>query len=446
MCRDNKILYEILEKIENNGYEAYLVGGYVRDYIMGTVSDDVDITTSAMPFEIKNIFYDCSVIETGIKHGTVTVIYNNIPVEITTYRTDGAYNDNRHPDSVFFCRSLNEDLKRRDFTVNALCMDKNGNIIDVFGGRTDIEKGVIRAIGDARKRFSEDALRMLRALRFSSVLGFDIEADTSKAIHDCKNLIVNVANERISVEIRKMLLGKNIKNVMLEYSDIFALLIPELSDCIGFNQHNFHHKYDVYTHTATVVENILQKDYLRLSALFHDCAKPDCFTLDENEVGHFYSHASKGAVKAVRALRHLRFDNSTINRVEFLVKQHDAYIEEDEKIIKRKLNRFGEEMLRDLIMLQRADTLGLADEFHSRIRHFESLECLIDDVVKQNQCFSVRSLELDGNDVMALGYKGKEIGAVLSFLVDAVIDEKVINDKSSLLNYLKKTLDNDLKE
>ena len=437
MLHNKSLVCGILDKIEAEGFEAFLVGGYVRDLIMGKPSDDIDITTSATPEDIKEIFSGYDVIETGIRHGTVTVVYENKPVEITTYRTESAYVDNRHPEEVAFCRSLTEDLKRRDFTVNALCMDKNGNITDIFDGQGDIKKQSIKAIGDAEKRFNEDALRILRAMRFASVLGFNIEENTSNAIHKCKHLILNIANERVSAELRKMIIGKNIRKILLEYSDVFALIIPELAECIGFEQHNFHHKYDVYTHIATVVENTPAKDYLRLSALFHDCGKPDCFSVDEKGIGHFYSHASISSAKAVKSLKRLKFDNNTISRVELFVKQHDAYIDEEERIIKRKLNRFGEEMLRDLISLQKADTMGLADEFHKRITHFKKLEGLIDDVLKDNKCFALKDLDVNGNDIIDLGYKGKDIGSALSYLVEAVIDEKVINEKNSLLNYLK---------
>lgn len=431
------LCFEIIKKIENAGFEAYAVGGFVRDFILGNVSYDIDITTSATPSEIKNVFSEYNVIETGIKHGTVTVIYNNTAVEITTFRTESEYRDNRHPDEVMFSRSLSDDLRRRDFTINALCMNSEGQIIDEFSGRDDIDNKIIRAIGNAEERFNEDSLRILRALRFASVLGFDIEKSTSDAIHNSKNLILNVANERIATELRKMITGKNIRKILLEYSDVFSVIIPELIPCIGFEQHNFHHKYDVYTHIATVVENSPQKDYIRLAALFHDIGKPICFSLDDNGVGHFYAHASLSSEIAFKVLKRLRFDNNTINTVTTLVKQHDSCIDEDEKIIKRKLNRFGEKMLRDLILLQKADTLGLADIYHSRLTHFESINRIIQKIVDENNCFSVKNLDVNGKDLLKLGYKGKEVGEALDFLVMSVIDEKVQNVKEYLLNYLK---------
>lgn len=429
--------FEMLDKINAEGFEAYFVGGAVRDFIMDKAFQDIDITTSAHPEEIKRIFSDCNVIDTGIKHGTVTVMYNNRPIEITTFRTELGYEDNRHPDKVVFCKNLSEDLKRRDFTVNSLCIDNKGEFIDIFGGIEDIKSKTLKAIGNAEERFKEDALRILRALRFASVLGFDIDKNTAAAIHKCKDLILNVANERIASELRKMITGKNIRNVLLEFSDVFSVVIPELAACVGFEQHNFHHKYDVYTHIATVVEASPETDYIRLAALFHDIGKPLCFSLDENGIGHFYSHAVKSSEIAVNTLKRLRFDNETINKVQLLVKQHDAYIDEDSKTLKRKLNRFGEQALRDLISVQRADTLGLADEYHKRLIHFSELEKVLDTIVENNNCFTVKNLDINGNDIIALGLSGKEIGDALNLLLEAVIDEKVENCKESLINYLK---------
>ena len=429
--------FEMLDKINAEGFEAYFVGGAVRDFIMDKAFQDIDITTSAHPDEIKRIFSDCNVIDTGIKHGTVTVMYKNRPIEITTFRTELGYEDNRHPDKVVFCKNLSEDLKRRDFTVNSLCIDNKGEIIDIFGGIEDIKSKTLKAIGNAEERFKEDALRILRALRFASVLGFDIDKNTARAIHKCKDLILNVANERIASELRKMITGKNIRNVLLEFSDVFSVVIPELAACVGFEQHNFHHKYDVYTHIATVVEASPEKDYIRLAALFHDIGKPLCFSLDENGIGHFYSHAVKSSEIAVNTLKRLRFDNETVNKVQLLVKQHDAYIDEDSKTLKRKLNRFGEQALRDLISVQRADTLGLADEYHKRLAHFEKLEKNLCTIVESNNCFTVKNLDINGNDIIAIGLKGKEIGDALNLLLEAVIDEKVENCRESLINYLK---------
>lgn len=427
-----------LELLENSGFEAFVVGGFVRDCVMQRYCNDVDITTNAFPEEIKECFSSFKTIDTGIKHGTVTVLIDEIPIEITTYRSDGVYSDNRHPESISFCKSLKEDVSRRDFTINALAYSRKAGIVDYFGGVKDIENKTIRAIGDPEKRFREDALRILRAIRFSSVLGFEIEEKTKCAIHQLKNLICNISVERIAVEMKRLLCGKNVKNVMLEYFDVFQLVFPELSGMKGFDQRNFHHKFDIWEHTAVVVENAPSVDYLRLTALFHDCGKVDTFSLDKNGVGHFYSHASVSAEKAETALRRLKFDNFTVSRVKTLVKIHDTPLEESETYLKKRLSKLGYNVLKELISVQRADTLGLADEFHSRKEHFDCLEEMIEKIILQGQCFSIKDLAVDGNDLIEIGFRGKAIGEALAFLLEAVIGEKVENQKESLINYLKR--------
>ncbi|MBQ8029200.1 MAG: CCA tRNA nucleotidyltransferase [Clostridia bacterium] len=427
-----------LELLENSGFEAFVVGGFVRDCVMQRHCNDVDITTNAFPEEIKECFSSFKTIDTGIKHGTVTVLIDEIPIEITTYRSDGVYSDNRHPESISFCKSLKEDVSRRDFTINALAYSRKAGIVDYFGGVKDIENKTIRAIGDPEKRFREDALRILRAIRFSSVLGFEIEEKTKCAIHQLKNLICNISVERIAVEMKRLLCGKNVKNVMLEYFDVFQLVCPELSGMKGFDQRNFHHKFDIWEHTAVVVENAPSVDYLRLTALFHDCGKVDTFSLDKNGVGHFYSHASVSAEKAETALRRLKFDNFTVSRVKTLVKIHDTPLEESETYLKKRLSKLGYNVLKELISVQRADTLGLADEFHSRKEHFDCLEEMIEKIILQGQCFSIKDLAVDGNDLIEIGFRGKAIGEALAFLLEAVIGEKVENQKESLINYLKR--------
>lgn len=428
----------VMEILESNGFEAYVIGGYVRDSIMGRKSHDIDITTNALPEETKSCFSSFRTIDTGIKHGTVTVLIDSFPVEITTFRTDCGYTDNRHPESITFCGNLRDDVSRRDFTVNALAYSRKTGVVDYFNGIKDIENRVIRAIGNSVSRFNEDALRILRALRFASVLGFEIEEETAYAIHSCKELLKNISAERIAAEIRGILCGKNIKRIMMEYYDVFELVIPEISGMNGFNQHNFHHKYDVWEHTAVVVENTPPVDYLRLTALFHDCAKPDCFSLDERGVGHFYGHASISAEKAEKALRRLKFDNFTISKVTTLVRVHDTPIEETESYIKRRLSRLGYEMFKELILIQRADTSGLADEFLGRSEHFDVLDKLADEIISQKQCFSLSELDINGNDLIALGYEGREIGASLHLLLEAVIGGKVENKKESLIKFLKR--------
>jgi len=265
------------DMLTNAGFEAYIVGGCVRDFLMGTDPDDFDITTSALPFEIKEVFKDFKVIETGLKHGTVTVVIKHFHLEITTFRTESSYSDNRHPDHVHFTRSLKEDLARRDFTVNAMAYNPVVGLVDIFGGRKDLENKIIRTVGEAKERFSEDALRILRALRFASKLGFDIEENTLQAARELKESLKNVAAERVYVEFTKLLCGKNTGSVLMSCPDILGVWVPEILPMVGFKQHNFHHIYDVWEHTVKVVENVPAVPHLRLAALMHDMGKPGTF-------------------------------------------------------------------------------------------------------------------------------------------------------------------------
>lgn len=427
----------VLRILSQAGFQSYLVGGCVRDSVMGIEAHDTDITTPAKPEQVKAIFRDYKVIETGLKHGTVTVLVGGEAIEITTFRTESEYSDNRHPDRVSFSENLSDDLSRRDFTVNALCLDKDGKIIDMFGGLRDIEKKTIRCIGKAEDRFKEDSLRILRALRFSSKLGFAIDSETEKAMVDCRKLLKNLSVERIYSELKKILCGDFAGKTVLRYYDILVEVLPEIDGMKGFNQHNYHHIYDVLEHTVRVVDAVRPEPYMRFAALFHDCAKPDCFSLDSGGVGHFYSHAPKGAAKARQALLRLKADKFTLESTEKLVKIHDSPIEADERTVKRKLQKLGEQTLYDLIELQRADNLAQAPAFLSRQKHFDELESLTASVIEKSQCFSLRQLAVNGNDLKCLGYEGRRIGRALDILLSAVIDEKAENKKESLLSYLE---------
>ncbi len=426
----------VIKKLEKGGFEAFAVGGCVRDYLMDMPINDYDITTNAATDEIKAVFSSCKTIDTGIKHGTVTVLVNKIPFEVTTYRLETTYSDNRHPDRVIFTKRLEDDLSRRDFTVNSMAYNPQKGFVDPYGGREDVKRKIIRCVGNPRKRFEEDSLRILRGLRFASVLGFTIEEETKKAMLSCRHLIKNISRERIFTELSKLLCGENVKAILTEFSDVFGEFIPEINAMKGFEQHNFHHIHDVLTHTAVVVENTPPLLHLRLAALFHDVAKPSCFSLDENGTGHFYTHASKSALIAERCLNELRCDNKTKDAVIKLVKAHDTPIEESEKIIKRRLNSMGSELFFDLIKLKRADTAGLAPEFSVRNEHFDRLEAMARDILEREECFSLKHLAVNGNDMMALGFEGKEIGKRLEILLEAVIDGRVKNEREELLEYL----------
>ncbi len=425
-----------LNALEAHGHAAYFVGGYVRDRLMGRECNDIDLATDALPQEVKIIFADYPVLETGIKHGTVTLLLDHTPLEITTFRTDGGYSDARHPDAVRFTPSLEEDLARRDFTINAMAYHPEKGVIDPYGGQDDLRKGVLRCVGDPETRFREDALRILRALRFSAVLGFSVEKETAAAMRREKYRMAMLSAERVASEVKKLLCGKKAGAVLCADWDILDQIFPFLDAMHGFAQQNDHHIYDVLTHTAVVVDHIDPEPRLRLAALLHDCGKPDCFSLDADGVGHFYGHAGISAAIAQQTLEALKIDKATRERVVRLVKMHDAPIPETKAAIKRKLAQLGEAGLSDLIRLQRADTLGLAPQFHDRLAHFDALERITADVLQEAACFSVRSLNLNGNDLKALGYQGKDIGEALQMLVDAVIEETVVNEKEALLAYL----------
>ncbi|MBQ4323432.1 MAG: HD domain-containing protein [Clostridia bacterium] len=428
----------VLNRLNSHGHEAYLVGGCVRDYLRNVAPHDYDATTSALPQEILAAFSDCPVIETGLKHGTVTVLWEGLPVEVTTYRVDGDYADGRHPDGVTFTRSLTEDLARRDFTVNAMAISARGEVIDPFGGQADLSAKVLHCVGDPSRRFTEDALRILRGLRFASVLGFCIEEGTAAAIHALSPRLNMVSAERICEEFVKLLCGERVFSVMADFSDVFGVFLPELLPCVGFDQHNFHHIYDVYTHLLRTVESVPSTPRLRMAALLHDIAKPETFDLDEDGVGHFYGHASRSAEIADAILRRLRFSNEDRLAVVTLIKHHDTPIDATEKALRRKLNKLGEEGFFDLLSLIRGDNLALAPQFHDRQAHYDRLETMARSILAEKQCFSLRDLAVNGADLMALGYKGREIGIALNRLLDGVLDGLCPNEKEALLRFLDK--------
>lgn len=427
----------VLDRLHENGYEAYIVGGSVRNMLLGISVDDFDITTNALPSETKSLFPDFTVVETGIKHGTVTVVINGENVEITTYRTEGEYTDSRHPDRVEFTTSLELDLSRRDFTVNALAYDGEGTVVDLFGGEEDIKSKVIRAIGNPHERFNEDALRILRAVRFSSVLGFDIDAKTKEAMLECKHLLSKISKERIAVEINKFLCGKNVKNALLNNWEIIAEIIPEIAKMRGFDQKNRHHIYDILTHTAVAIENTLPITHLRLAALLHDTGKIYTVSVGENGEQHFYAHPHKSEEIAKRYLNEYKYDNFTKDRVCLLVKIHDTVVEENKVYIKKRLNRIGKEAFFELVNLQRADNKA-QNPVYDRTAHFDAVCEIAKRVLSEAECFSLKDLKVNGRDLMEAGFpKGALLGKILDHLLKEVIEERLENNKECLLNEAK---------
>ncbi|MBQ4109838.1 MAG: HD domain-containing protein [Clostridia bacterium] len=428
-----------IQILNDNGFEAYIVGGCVRDFLLNLTPSDFDITTSALPEEILSTFSDYKTIETGLKHGTVTVVIESMHLEITTYRVDGEYKNNRHPDEVFFTRNLKEDLKRRDFTVNAMAYHPQEGLIDCFNGQDDLRNKIIRCVGEPEKRFTEDALRILRAMRFASVLGFNVEEKTFDAACKLKQLINNISSERINSELNKLLLGESCLEILNNFKEIIFEFIPELKPLDGFSQNNIFHIYDMYMHTLVSVASCPENIILRLTMLFHDIGKPDTYTEDENGIGHCYGHAKISEEKARIILRRLKYDNHTISTVTTLIRYHDADIALTEKAVKRWLNKTGEENFRLLLEVKRADTRALSEHIiEERLKYFDEILLILKKINEENQCFSLKDLAVNGKDVIEkTGSKGAETGIILKMLLNKVMENELENDVTSLLNYAK---------
>lgn len=435
---------EIIDTLKAHGFEAYFVGGYVRDLIIGgktgdTEAVDIDITTNARTEQVKAVFSDKKIVDTGIKHGMVRVMSDKkTGFEITTYRNDGNYSDSRHPDSVEFVSSLEEDLSRRDFTMNAIAMDRDGNIHDPFHGCRDIEEGVIRAVGDGEKRFGEDALRIMRALRFSAVLGFEIDEKTEKGLFSCKKGLKNISVERIYEEFKKLVQGNNAPDVLRRYVDVLGVVLPELAAMKGFEQRNPYHRYDVLEHCIRAMEAVKTTKenigYMKMTALLHDIGKPETFSIDGEGIGHFYRHPSAGARIVREVLGRFHADRFTIDRVSEIIRHHDMIFEKDRKLLKKWMNRFTPEMLLEILALKKADnfaTGNMSDHLH---RKFDDIEEMIYGILNEEECFSINKLAIGGSELMEVGIKqGPEIGRILDVLLQLVMEEKLPNEKSSLM-------------
>lgn len=439
----NKNAVKIIETLESFGYEAYIVGGCVRDSVMGKIPHDWDITTNCMPENIGKCFEGIRLVETGLKHGTVTLVIDDEPFEVTTYRKDGKYTDNRHPDQVTFVSDLESDLSRRDFTVNAMAYNPKTGLVDLFGGIHDIENRCIRAVGNATKRFEEDALRILRALRFAAVLDFTIDEDTSDAIFNLKDNLENISKERINCEFTKLLAGKKNVDIIREYFDVICVFIPEIKPLKGFNQHNNWHVYDVLEHTLKAVENAGDDIIVKISMLLHDIGKPSMFTVDEHGVGHFHGHQEVSANIASTILNRLRYDKYTINTVTKLIKEHDNRFPAQRKSVKRMMNKLGEENIRRLMCIQYADNRAQnPDMAEKRLKEIYEINELINEIIRENQAFSVKQLALSGSDLIQIGVAaGPEIGSILDNLLELVINEEIKNDKQELSRWVLKYLE-----
>ena len=430
-----------LSVLEACGYEAYTVGGCVRDSLLGRVPNDWDITTNATPEQMKACFADFRVIETGIQHGTLTVIVEGMQLEITTYRNDGEYLDNRHPVQVTFSKHIEDDLSRRDFTVNAMAYHPQKGFVDLFGGHTDLQERIIRCVGDANTRFEEDGLRILRAVRFASVLDFDIAEDTAKAVHGCKKLLFGIAAERIREEFCKLICGPGAVRILCEYIDVVAVFLPELAACVDFEQNTKYHCYDVFEHTLHALELCGGDDLVtHLGVLLHDIGKPLCYTEDELG-GHFKGHAPIGVELTREILSRLRFDNETIRRMELLVEWHDIPLSAEKKRVKRLMQRIKDEDILRLLEIKRCDRLAHAKDFQELAPELTLIPSVIEEIRAENACLSLKNLAVDGSDLMALGVpEGKKIGEMLHQLLDDVIEERLPNQKEALLQAAKERM------
>ncbi len=424
----------VLDRLAGAGYEAYLVGGCVRDRYMGVAPHDYDITTSALPQETVALF--ARVVETGIAHGTVTVLTHDGPVEVTTYRQDGEYSDHRHPDGVQFTRSLQEDLARRDFTMNAMAMDGQGRIVDPFGGREDIDQKTVRCVGEPDRRFEEDALRILRGLRFAARLGFAIAPATAAAMEGKKELLKEIAAERVFTELCGLLQGAYAAEILATHREIIAVVLPELKGIFDFPQNSPYHYLDVWQHTLQVVAEAPAEPTYRMAALLHDIGKP-ATQFSEEGVDHFYGHEQKSAVMAAAILSRLKVSNAFRDEVLMLIAKHDEYIPATRQSVRRRCAKIGAGNLLKLLELQRADDRAKAQDRRRGEAYFDAVRALVEELLQEGACLSLKDLAVDGKDLLSLGIQGAAIGKTLNFLLEQVTEEKLPNEKEALLNKIK---------
>lgn len=427
----------IIEKLEERGFEAYIVGGCVRDSIMGKDPEDYDVTTSASPEEVRECFSEYRVIDTGIKHGTVTIIAEDDYVEVTTFRVDGEYKDHRRPENVTFSRNLEDDLSRRDFTINAMAYNPKRGLVDKFEGQKDLFRRRIRCVGDPDKRFSEDALRIMRALRFSSRLGFEIDKPTAEAIHKNRKLLSQVSSERIAKELNGLVTGVHPEDILTEFSDVLSVVIPEIEPCIGFNQRSRYHVYDVWKHTAVAVEHSAADTDVRLALLFHDIAKPECCRLDEEGAGHFPGHEKRSAEITESILKRLHYPNDTVKCVTELIRYHYAAPVDDRIVVKRLLSAVTPQYFFKLMEVMKGDSRAKQSFCFERVQILENMAVKANEILAAKECISISQLDINGMDIVDLGADGRQIGLILDKLLDLVIEGKCDNIKSVLREQAK---------
>ena len=425
----------LIQRLQGAGYPAYAVGGCVRDSLLGRQPHDWDLTTPALPDEIARVFSDCKLVEIGRQYGTIAVILDGEAYEITTHRIDGDYSDSRHPDGVRFSRSITDDLARRDFTVNAMAYNEEEGLIDPFDGQRDLSYGVIRCVGVPSERFAEDALRILRALRFASTLGFSIEPNTSEAILSGRRMLTQIAPERISCELLRLLCGDKVDFVLRRYRTVFAVVIPELQGTFDFEQNTPHHNRDVYRHTVAAVKNIEPDPLLRTVMLFHDIGKPMSRTVDRQGVSHYKNHPTLGAAMTETILRRLCMPRVFVSEVCTLIRWHDLRLKPEAPMIKHYLNQLGVDAMRKLYKIRLADTLAQSMYLRpEKLRNLEQVNREMERIIADGECYNLSMLSVNGSDLIHIGVgTGQRIGEILNSLLQSVFTGELPNEKEPLL-------------
>ena len=430
-------VHDIIETLQAAGFEAYAVGGCIRDSVLGKEPDDWDITTSAKPEEVKKLFR--RTIDTGIMHGTVTIMIEKEGFEVTTYRIDGKYEDSRHPKDVTFTANLKEDLRRRDFTINAMAYNEKDGLIDIFEGIEDIERGLVRCVGDAKERFKEDALRMMRAVRFSAQLGYTIEEKTKEAIKELAPTLLHISAERIQTELVKLLVSDHPDYLRTAYEiGITAQVLPEFDICMATEQNNPHHCYSVGEHILHTLSYVEADKVLRLGMLFHDIGKPQTLTIDEEGITHNHGHAAVGEKITGKILHRLKFDNETIDKVKKIVRYHDRDVEPSAKYVRRALNDIGGDIFPLLFPVKYADIMAQSDyKREEKLQRLQAVKAVYEQVLENKECFSLKDMAVSGSDLIAAGVApGKEMGIILRKLLEIVIEDPGCNRKEYLLSLL----------
>ena len=425
-----------IDRLESAGFATYLVGGCVRDAYLNLQPHDFDITTAALPEQTEAVFHDCKLVTAGKKHGTIGVVTDCGVVEITTFRTEGDYSDSRHPQWVKFVPCIEEDLARRDFTIGAMAYSPTRGFADPFGGRRDLDNHILRAVGNPAARFEEDALRILRGVRFAARFDLQPEAETKAAMTALSPTLEKIARERIFEELSRFLLCAKAAH-LLTFAPVLAAAIPEIAPTIGFDQRSPHHAYDIFTHTAHVTAAVPAELALRWAALLHAIGKPAAFTTDETGRGHFYGHAKQSAEIADGILRSLKAPTALREEVIFLISQHMTRLEADKKLLRRRLSKLGADSIHKLLLLQEADMGSKGTGKPEEMLQFSEIRRLLAEIESENACLSLKDLAVNGNDLIKLGITGRKIGETLNFLLEQVMDETLPNDRQTLLDQIK---------